>query len=103
MKSGYLLAAVAAFAISAPAMAGDKDQNDAQNAELAPKEKKICRTESVTGSLIAKRRICKTQHEWDELAANTSKTLNDGSRRQNSGSEGGSANGANNTSGLGGF
>jgi hypothetical protein len=103
VKSGYLLAAVAAFAISAPAMAGDKDHKDAQNAQETPKEKKICRTESVTGSLIAKQRICKTRAEWDELAANTSKTLNDGSRRQNSGSESGSANGANNTAGLGGF
>ncbi|MFN3676623.1 MAG: hypothetical protein ACK4TC_11635 [Sphingomonas pseudosanguinis] len=44
-----------------------------QQAEPAPtpvKEKKICRVQETTGSRLAAKRICKTQAEWDEIAAN---------------------------------
>lgn len=34
------------------------------------KEKKICRVQETTGSRLAAKRICKTQAEWDEIAAN---------------------------------
>jgi hypothetical protein len=34
------------------------------------KEKKICRAQETTGSRLASKRICKTQAEWDEIAAN---------------------------------
>jgi hypothetical protein len=98
MKSGYLLAALAAFAVATPAMAGDQEQKSDQE---KPKEKKVCRTETVTGSLIAKRRICKTQAEWDELAANTRKNLGDYNRRENIGGDTGSGSGSNNTAGFG--
>jgi hypothetical protein len=104
MKSGYILAALAAFTLAAPAMAGDKDQKsdkDGQSAQEAPKEKKVCHTETVTGSLISKQRICKTQAEWDEIAANTRKTLGDYNRRENVGADNGSASGANNNAGFG--
>ena len=100
MKLSYALAVAAAFVVAAPALAADKDKDQGQD---APKEKKICHTETVTGSLIAKQRICKTQAEWDEIAAATSKSLDDINRSQNRGADSGSANGANNTAGLGGF
>ncbi|MDQ1158179.1 hypothetical protein QE385_002506 [Sphingomonas sp. SORGH_AS 950] len=44
-----------------------------QQAEPTPapvKEKKICRAQETTGSRLASKRICKTQAEWDEIAAN---------------------------------
>jgi hypothetical protein len=80
MKFAYVLAAVAAFAVAAPAMAADKEQKDDKD---APKEKKICRNEMVTGSLIAKRRICKTQAEWDQLARDTKYSLDAYTSKQN--------------------
>lgn len=82
MKFGYVLAAVAAFAVSAPVGARDHDKDKEQQvkAKPAPKEKKICRTETVTGSLIAKRRVCRTQAQWDELAANTKRGIDEYTR-----------------------
>lgn len=79
MKFRYVFAAIVAFAVSAPALAADKDQKDKdqQSQQEAPKEKKICRTESITGSLIGKRRICMTQAQWDEVTSNTKKGLDD--------------------------
>jgi hypothetical protein len=66
MKVAYVLAATVAFALSAPAAAGD---NDADKANTGKKEQKICRTQTVTGSLVTKRRTCMTAKEWQELAA----------------------------------
>jgi predicted secreted protein len=80
MKIAYVLAAVAAFAVVAPAMAADREQKDDKD---APKEKKICRNEMVTGSLIAKRRICKTQAEWEQLAQDTKNSLDAYTSKQN--------------------
>lgn len=90
MKIAYLLAAISTLAVAAPTMAADKDQKSDRD---PPKEKKICRTETITGSLIARQRICKTQAEWDDLAANTKKQVDDLTRRENFGQPG-SANGA---------
>ena len=90
MKFKILLAATFALAMSGAAMAKDDGK------EQAPvKEKKVCRTETVTGSLVAKRRICMTQAQWDEIAANARKSVDDYSRRQGRGSETGSSMGAN--------
>jgi hypothetical protein len=76
MKVKFLLAATLALAVSAPALAKDEGKSGATT-----KEKKVCRTESVTGSLIGKRRICLTQSEWDKVAAETKKNLDEyGSR-----------------------
>lgn len=63
---------LAALMAAAPASAED------ENVEKEPKkEKKICRTEKVTGSLARKRRICMTEAEWDELAAKTKQSLDE--------------------------
>ena len=69
MKLKLLFAAMLAVAVSAPALAGDKAADkDKENTETPQKERKICRNETVTGSLVSKRRICMTAAEWDALA-----------------------------------
>ncbi|WP_314373187.1 hypothetical protein [Sphingomonas paucimobilis] len=42
----------------------------AEPALVPAKEKKICRVQETTGSRLGAKRICKTQAEWDEIAAN---------------------------------
>ena len=95
MKFKILLAALLAVGVSAPAFAKDEGNGDTKI-----KEKKVCRTETITGSLVAKRRICLTQAQWDKIAENTRNTINDMDRRHGLGSETGSGSGANNTAGL---
>lgn len=60
MKTGLLAAALLALLISAGASAQEAEQP-------AKKEKKICRTEKMTGSLTRRSRICLTEAEWREL------------------------------------
>jgi hypothetical protein len=76
MTLKILLAAALAVAVSAPALADDKAKDNDKSTE-APKEKKICRNETTTGSLVAKRRICMTAAEWDELSQKTRKNIDD--------------------------
>jgi predicted transglutaminase-like cysteine proteinase len=65
------LAIFGALALSAgiaPAMA----QPSAARADSAPaddSERRICRRSAETGSLVRRRRECRTQAEWDRLAA----------------------------------
>lgn len=42
-----------------------------------PAEKMVCRKERVTGSLTRVRKICMTQRDWDTLASNTRKSMDD--------------------------
>jgi hypothetical protein len=67
-----MAAGLAALVAAAPAQASDENVE-----EKSAKEKKICRTEKVTGSLARKRRTCMTQKEWDELAARTKQSLDE--------------------------
>jgi hypothetical protein len=76
MTLKILLAAALAVAVSAPALADDKAKDNDKSTE-APKEKKICRNETTTGSLVTKRRICMTAAEWDELSQKTRKNIDD--------------------------
>ena len=62
------IAAAAVLMIATGASAADGDDG----AE-AKQEKKICKTEKVTGSLTRVRRTCLTQREWDRLAELTRK------------------------------
>nr|WP_166176455.1 hypothetical protein [Altererythrobacter segetis] len=78
MQVKILLAAALAMGMSAPLLA--KDESNASGGATT-KEKKVCRTENITGSLIGKRRVCLTQAEWDKVAAETKKNLDEyGSR-----------------------
>ncbi|WP_343528687.1 hypothetical protein [Sphingomonas sp.] len=45
------------------------------------KEKKICRVEEKTGSRLGAKRICRTQAEWDAIAADARKDTDDASAR----------------------
>ncbi|MDZ7283080.1 hypothetical protein KV697_09720 [Sphingomonas sanguinis] len=57
-----------------------------QQAEPAPapvKERKICRVQETTGSRLASKRICKTQAEWDEIAANARNDVQNATDRLN--------------------
>lgn len=74
MRLAFVVAAICAgSALVAPAHTEDtkaaKDPN-----------KKICRTERVTGSLLQTNRICMTRAEWDELEVRTRKDIEDTSR-----------------------
>ncbi|MFV0922780.1 hypothetical protein ACR720_04745 [Sphingomonas parapaucimobilis] len=62
-----------------------------QQAEPAPapapvKEKKICRVQETTGSRLSSKRICKTQAEWDEIAANARNDVENATGRLNTAS-----------------
>lgn len=71
-----LAAGLAALGTAGPLSA------ESTSAEVkAAKEKEVCRTQTATGSLTRKRRICMTQEQWDELAAQTKKGLDEFSSR----------------------
>jgi len=55
---GRLIAAAGFVALAAAPLA-------AQTALVPEKEKKICRSEASTGSLVARKKICKTKAQWD--------------------------------------
>ena len=60
-----------------------KSDTAAEPADKPVKEKKICKSEKVTGSLTRVRRTCMTQSEWARLSENTQKQVNDLSRDNN--------------------
>jgi hypothetical protein len=78
MRFTNILAFAVAVTVAGPALGADKD-----NGQDTVKEKKICRTERVTGSLVAQRRVCMTKSEWDKLALETKKDLEDMQRNGN--------------------
>ncbi|HEY6816483.1 MAG TPA: hypothetical protein VI168_13160 [Croceibacterium sp.] len=49
----------------------------AEQAEQPAREKKICKSEKMTGSLTRVRRTCLTQAEWDRLAEGSRDNVND--------------------------
>ncbi|WP_312488487.1 hypothetical protein [Sphingomonas sp.] len=60
-----------------------------QQTDPAPapvKEKKICRMQETTGSRLGGKRICKTQAEWDEIAANARNDVETATGRLNTAS-----------------
>lgn len=64
------------FMATAIAMAMTGAAASAQEAQEAPKkEKKICRSEKMTGSLTRSSRICLTEAQWRELNNRTRKGL----------------------------
>ena len=69
--------AAAALMTATGALAAEPD------GQAAKAEKKVCKTEKITGSLTRVRRICMTQREWDELAANHNQVISDMGRSAN--------------------
>ena len=58
---------------------------EADTQDEPQRERKICRTERVTGSLTRRTRICMTEAQWRELAARTRKGMDEMSRPQGGG------------------
>ncbi|MCT8003691.1 hypothetical protein NZL82_17605 [Sphingomonas sanguinis] len=46
-----------------------------------PKEKRICRSEAPTGSRLGGRKVCHTREEWDMIAADARKDVDDAASR----------------------
>ena len=64
MKFSYVVLAAVSFAVAAPAVAGDSP--DTTKPE---KEKKVCRREVVTGSIVPYKMTCHTKSEWASIDA----------------------------------
>ncbi|MBO9519256.1 MAG: hypothetical protein J7493_14425 [Porphyrobacter sp.] len=64
-----LFGGAAILLLTSSAMAQEPQQQAASDA--ASQEKKICKTEKMTGSLTRSRRICLTRAEWQELQNRT--------------------------------
>lgn len=79
------LTAVGAVAAEPESEAQAQTETQAREAAEAPQEKKVCRSEKMTGSLTRVRRICMTQREWDELAAGTRRDIDTVVRDANQG------------------
>jgi hypothetical protein len=69
MLKGCGLALAVLFAASSVSAAED------QNAEEPKKEKLVCKSEKVTGSRARIKRICMTREQWNEVAAETKRNI----------------------------
>ena len=65
MKKAAILLVAALLTSGTVAVAAAPDTDGSQ---VAQKEKRICKSEKITGSLTRVRRTCYTQREWDRLA-----------------------------------
>ena len=68
------LAIAAAAAVLMTATGGAEEPRDDREAE---QEKRICRSEKMTGSLTRVRRVCLTESEWRRLSEVTRKGVDD--------------------------
>ncbi len=80
MKIEGLLTAVLITTCAGATFAQAEQAPPARAAEAPAPDKKICRTERMTGSLTRSTRTCMTQAQWDQLADETNKTVSDLSR-----------------------
>lgn len=78
MKTIYGIAAWAIL-VSGTGARAEESQND----NAARQEKRICKSEKMTGSLTRVRRTCLTQREWDRLAEGTRKGIDNLERDSN--------------------
>ena len=65
MKKAAILLVAALLTSGTVAVAAAPDTDGSQDAQT---EKRICKSEKITGSLTRVRRTCYTQREWDRLA-----------------------------------
>jgi hypothetical protein len=89
MKLTALLSALAVLALpAAPAFAGETTEATAE--KLDPKDPNYirCRKLSVTGSLVKKERICKTNAEWAKASEDAQKNADDLISRNRTGTNG---------------
>jgi tryptophan 2,3-dioxygenase len=91
MKRIFLTAMFLAAAGSAAAQDAQQEQAPQQGQAAAQEQngrdpdKRVCKTEKITGSLTRVRRTCMTQREWDQLAQSTRDDVEDISRDANRG------------------
>jgi hypothetical protein len=77
-----MIAAMAPIVLMASAAAQAQDApSDTGSPKPAVKEKKICRTEDDTGSIVP-RRICHTKAEWAAINAQQEEALNKSAMRR---------------------
>jgi hypothetical protein len=67
-----VLALVAAISFTVPAIAQTAPATTTDSQANPPKEKKICRRYSVTGSIVSTRSECHTKADWAAIDANNS-------------------------------
>ena len=77
---GTLAAWSAMAADPPPPQSQPQPQAQAQTppARPDPGQVTICRDENVTGSLVSRKRVCKTKREWDEQAEQTEQAIEQG-------------------------
>lgn len=84
-----LMVLVSATGLSAKDNDKKNDSNSStseqQDAAKKPKEKMICHSEPVTGSRTQVNRICHTKAEWDEIAQQARRDINNLDRNANAG------------------
>ena len=73
-KSSIVALLVLTAAWSASASAGDEKKPESD------KEKVICKSDTVTGSRLKKKRICMTRSQWQALADRTKQDIDNFSR-----------------------
>ncbi|MBO9519255.1 MAG: hypothetical protein J7493_14420 [Porphyrobacter sp.] len=82
MKHAFTTAMAFAM-IATPVVA--QETAEAPRAEGSKQEKKICRSEKVTGSLTRRTRICMTAAEWREFSVRNKQGLDDMNRSASGG------------------
>jgi hypothetical protein len=90
MKLAALLSALAVLALpAAPAFAGETT-TEAASEKLDPKDPNYvrCRKLSITGSLVKKERICKTNAEWAKANEEAQRNADDLITRNRTGTNG---------------
>jgi hypothetical protein len=88
MKFALPIATAAAFALAAPALASvqedaadpavasqTEDTADAAEEAVEDRSRKICKTYTVTGSRLAKKKVCRTAYEWKLYEEETKRSM----------------------------
>lgn len=84
--AGFLVPAAAIHGGPADAMTSNPRAAD-QTAEAANEDEVVCRRESVIGSRVQSRRICKTRAEWVRQELQSRDSVNDLIQRTTSGAD----------------
>jgi hypothetical protein len=83
-----MMACVAAISLAAPAFAQDAPAADSTAAKPV-KEKKICRREAQTGSILGGSSVCHTKADWAKIDTANARNADDALSRSRSNSNGG--------------
>ena len=86
MPANSSLSSFAAIAIAAGLLIGTPAyaQTTPATPTVAPKDKKVCRRQEVTGSIIGTRAVCHTRSEWQQIDELNKRNAEDSLDRQRS-------------------